>query len=131
MRNSKRFILVIFVLMNSMSVYGQIAESKMVGYWKHVDMLNKSEINVTIDIKPFDLKLFKDHRFEMIGNRVKVKGTWALEDSTLVLIDPTKGEREFTIQKLHVLKADGKTLEFTVNNFDVTGGLKILLKKIE
>jgi hypothetical protein len=109
----------------------QFSDQQLIGHWKHHDVTNKLGTHVTIDLKPFDLTLSKDHHFVMSGEGMLGKGTWSLHKNVLTLNIAPSADVEGRVQKLYLSSLSADTLVFEVRDFEITGGLMIVLKRKE
>ncbi|MDF2454068.1 MAG: hypothetical protein K0R51_61 [Cytophagaceae bacterium] len=124
------FTFLLFFLIN-LPTFAQHSEKQLVGSWKHYDVVDRLGAHVTIDLKPFDLTLRKDHRFVMTGQGMVSKGSWFLKKGVLELnIEPTY-DRNARTQKLYVEKLTNETLTVEIKDFEVTGGLIIVMHRMK
>ncbi len=120
----------LFLLIHAQGL-AQSKEQQLIGNWKHADVVNRLGAHVTIDLKPFDLYLFKDHHFEMTSEGMTATGTWSLKKETVLLnIAPTV-TREGRVQKLYIDKLTKESLVVEVKDFEITDGLLIVMHRME
>ena len=123
----------LLTLFLSFSIYtqtlSQSTEQRLIGSWKHADVVNLVGAHTSIDLKPFDLKLSKDHRFEMAGEGMVSTGKWSCNKKLLLLNVAPTADREARTQKLYVTKVTSDTLIVEVKDFEVPGGLLIVMRR--
>ena len=120
--------LLLFFITN-LQGFAQHNEKQVTGSWKHYDVVDRLGAHVTIDLKPFDLKLSKDHRFEMRGEGMVAKGTWSLNKEVLQLNVAASGDRAARVQKLYIEQLSQDVLTVEIKDFEVTGGLIIVMHR--
>lgn len=125
-----RFVFLLFFFIN-LSAFAQHSETQLAGSWKHYDAVDRLGAHVTIDLKPFDLILRKDHRFEMRGEGMVSTGTWALKKEMLQLNISASGDRPARIQKLYIEKLNDEILTVEIKDFEITGGLIIVMHRVK
>jgi hypothetical protein len=119
----------LFLFMLQVNAFGQTTEKQLIGHWKHVDVVDAIGVHVTLDIKPFDLTLSKDHHYEMTGEGARAIGSWSLQDDVLLLNRAVEPQQEVRVQKLYIHKATADSLVVEVKDFKVTGGFNIVMRK--
>jgi hypothetical protein len=111
-----------------LSVLAQ-TDKQLVGSWTHADVVNRLGSHVSVELKPFDVQFYKNHRFEMNSEGMHAKGTWSLNNSVLILNVAPADDREGRIQKLYIEKLDHDSLITEVKDIEMTGGLMIVMKR--
>jgi hypothetical protein len=119
---------ILFFLVLHIHAFGQTAEKQLIGRWKHADVVDAIGVHVTLDIKPFDLILSKDHHYEMTSEGAQAKGSWSVQDDIL-LLNREATQQEVKTQKLYIRKVTKDSLVVEVKDFKVTGGFNIVMRK--
>lgn len=129
----KRYTVLVLLLFISFSLlsFSQYSEKQVVGSWKHYDVINRLGAHATIELEPFDLILSKDHHLEMTGGGMKSVGTWSLKNDLLQLNIVPSGDRAGRIQKLYINKITEDTLIVEIKEFEVPGGLLIVMHRVK
>ncbi len=131
MKTSATFLAFLLFFFINLQGFAQHSEKQLVGSWKHYDVVDRLGAHVTIDLKPFDLTLRKDHRFVMTGQGMVSKGSWFLKKEVLELnIEPTY-DRNARTQKLYIEKLSSDMLTVEIKDFEVTGGLIIVMHRVK
>ena len=107
------------------------SDKQVLGSWKHYDVVNRLGAHATIEIDPFDLILSKDHHLEMTGGGMKSTGTWSLKNDVLQMNIAATGDRAARIQKLYVSNVTKEILTLEVKDFEVPGGLLIVMHRMK
>lgn len=106
-------------------------DKQVLGSWKHYDVTNRLGAHATIELEPFDLMLSKDHHFEMTGQGMRSTGTWTLKNDLLTLDILASGDRPARVQKLYISKVEPDVLIVEVKDFEVPGGLLIVMHRMK
>jgi hypothetical protein len=125
------YILPVLLLLLSFNLcsFGQYREQHLIGSWKHYDVINHVGAHITIELEPFDLTLSKNHRFEMTGTGMVSTGSWSLKNDLLLLhVEPT-ADRDAREQKLYINKLTTDVLTVEIKEFNVPGGLLIVMNR--
>lgn len=113
------------------SASAQIDTTDLIGHWKYQNVtMNNETVEDGPEIEEFTLQINKNGSFKLNTERQVVKGTWKVEQQSLMLTGAPEDSDNIKTETLNIHVLSGSNLAINFSG-ELPEGLLMHLKKIE